>query len=147
MPALLDGRIDVAVSSLVEYAEQVRSGQLRVLAVSGPSRVAGMEAPTLTEAGVDVVFSNWRGVLAPPGISDSDRAALVDLFHELEQTPEWHRALAENNWSGAYSGRRRLRRIPARGGPAGARHPGRAGPGLTDRSRSAGRRAGRFQAS
>jgi putative tricarboxylic transport membrane protein len=102
LPALLDDRIDVAVSSLVEYAEQVRSGQLLVLAVSGPDRVDGIQAPTLTEVGVDVVFSNWRGVLAPPGISDSDRAALVDLFHELEQTPEWHRALAENNWSGAY---------------------------------------------
>ena len=102
LPALLDDRIDVAVSSLVEYAEQVRSGQLLVLAVSGPDRVDGIQAPTLTEAGVDVVFTNWRGVLAPPGISDSDRAALVDLFHELEQTPEWHQALAENNWSGAY---------------------------------------------
>ena len=54
LPVLLDRRIDVAVSSMVEYAEQIHSGQLRVLAVSGPSRVAGVDAPTLTEAGIDV---------------------------------------------------------------------------------------------
>lgn len=106
LPALLDDRIDhrtdVAVSSLVEYTEQIRSGQLRVLAVSGPDRVAGVDAPTLTEAGVDVVFTNWRGVLAPPGVSAADRAALTELFAALEQTPEWQQKLAENHWTGAF---------------------------------------------
>lgn len=102
LPPLLDDRIEVAVSSLVEYTEQIRSGQLRVLAVSGPDRVTGIDAPTLTESGVDVVFTNWRGVLAPPGVSEADRAALVDLFQQLEQTPQWHQALADNNWTGAF---------------------------------------------
>ncbi len=102
LPALLDDRIDVAVSSLVEYTEQIRSGQLRVLAVSGPDRVTGVDAPTLTEAGVDVVFTNWRGVIAPPGISAADRAALTELFAGLEQTPEWQQKLAENHWTGAF---------------------------------------------
>ena len=35
LPALLDGRFDAAVSSVVEFAAQISSGQLRVLAVSG----------------------------------------------------------------------------------------------------------------
>jgi putative tricarboxylic transport membrane protein len=102
LPALLDGRIDAAVSSMVEYTEQIRSGQLRVLAVSGPSRVAGVDAPTLSEAGIDAVFSNWRGVLAPPGISEPDQAALVEMFADLEQSPEWTTALAENGWTNAF---------------------------------------------
>lgn len=102
LPALLDGRIDVAVSSQVEYAEQIRSGQLRVLAVSGPQRVPWVDAPTLTEAGIDVLFTNWRGLIAPPGISDADRDRLVRLFHDLEQTPEWRQALAENGWTAAF---------------------------------------------
>jgi len=102
LPALLDGRIDVAVSSLVEYTEQIRSGQLRVLAVSGPDRVPWVDAPTLTESGIDLVFTNWRGVIAPPGISDTDRTRLVQLFNDLEQTPEWRDALAENSWTAAF---------------------------------------------
>ena len=92
----------LAVSSLVEYTEQIRSGQLRVLAVSGPERVPWVEAPTLTESGIDLVFTNWRGVIAPPGISDADRTRLVQLFHDLEQTPEWRYALAENSWTAAF---------------------------------------------
>jgi putative tricarboxylic transport membrane protein len=102
LPALLDGGIDVAVSSVVEYAEQIRSGQLRVLAVSGPERVPWVDAPTLTESGIDLVFTNWRGVIAPPGISDADRQRLVRLFHDLEQTPEWGEALTENSWTAAF---------------------------------------------
>jgi putative tricarboxylic transport membrane protein len=102
LPALLDGRIDVAVSSLVEYTEQIRSGQLRVLAVSGPERVPWVDAPTLTASGIDLVFTNWRGVIAPPGISDADRNRLTELFRDLEQTPEWRAALAENSWTAAY---------------------------------------------
>jgi putative tricarboxylic transport membrane protein len=102
LPALLDGRIDVAVSSVVEYTEQIRSGQLRVLAVSGPERVPWLDVPTLTESSIGLVFTNWRGVIAPPGISDADRAGLVRLFHDLEQTPGWRAALAENSWTAAY---------------------------------------------
>lgn len=102
LPALLDGRIDVAVSSVVEYSEQIRSGQLRALAVSGTERVPWVDAPTLTASGIDVVFTNWRGVLAPPDISDADRDRLTGLFHDLEQTPEWRQALVENSWTAAY---------------------------------------------
>lgn len=102
LPALLDGRIDVAVSSVVEYTEQIRSGRLRVLAVSGADPVPWVDAPTLTASGIDLVFTNWRGVLAPPGISDADRDRLTGLFRDLEQTTEWRAALAENSWSAAY---------------------------------------------
>ena len=68
----------------------------------GPWRFFGVDAPTLTEAGVDVVLTNWRGVIAPPGISAADRAALTELFAGLEQTPEWQQKLAENHWTGAF---------------------------------------------
>jgi putative tricarboxylic transport membrane protein len=61
-----------------------------------------VDAPTLSEAGIDAVFSNWRGVLAPPGISEPDQAALVEMFADLEQSPEWTTALAENGWTNAF---------------------------------------------
>jgi putative tricarboxylic transport membrane protein len=102
LPPLLDGRIDVAVSSVVEYSAQIRSGQLRVLAVSGPARLPGMDAPTLTEAGFDVVFANWRGVLAPPGISTADRDRLVELLQRLQQSPEWNTAVQRFGWTNAF---------------------------------------------
>ena len=67
MPALLENKVTFGTSGLAEYAEQIASGQLRVLAVSGQNRQARIQAPTLRESGIDLVFTNWRGVLAPPG--------------------------------------------------------------------------------
>ncbi|SDC89613.1 Tripartite tricarboxylate transporter family receptor [Actinokineospora iranica] len=65
------------MSGIGEYRDQIQAGELRVLAVTGRARIPGVDAPTLREAGVDVEFTNWRGVVAPPGIGDGDRDRLV----------------------------------------------------------------------
>ena len=70
--------------------------------MAGEARVAGVDAPTLKEAGVDLTFTNWRGVLAPPGISDEDRQALVRILEELHATEAWKEALVTNGWSDAF---------------------------------------------
>ena len=102
LTALLGKKITAGTSGLGEYVDQIEAGTVRVLAVSGKERVAGIDAPTLTEAGVDLVFTNWRGVLAPPGISDDARDAMVKILEELHNTPEWKEALVKNGWSDAF---------------------------------------------
>lgn len=97
--ALLGKKIDVGMSGLGEFEAQIAEGKLRVLAVSGEERLEGIDAPTLTEAGVDLVFTNWRGVLAPPDISDEQRDYLTDLLTEMHGTKEWEEALADNGWT------------------------------------------------
>jgi putative tricarboxylic transport membrane protein len=97
--ALLGSKIDVGMSGLGEFEGQIKDGSLRVLAVSGAERLDTVDAPTLTESGVDMVFTNWRGVLAPPGISSEQRAYLTDLFTEMHDTKEWRAALKRNGWS------------------------------------------------
>lgn len=97
--ALLGSKIDVGMSGLGEFEGQIKDGKLRVLAVSGDERLDGVDAPTLTEAGVDLVFTNWRGVLAPPGISDEQRDYLVDRLTEMHDTDEWRAALKANGWT------------------------------------------------
>ena len=52
LPALVGNEVDFAISGVREYTQQIRSGQLRVLAVSGDARVANLDAPTLTESGI-----------------------------------------------------------------------------------------------
>ncbi|WP_277207240.1 Bug family tripartite tricarboxylate transporter substrate binding protein [Isoptericola croceus] len=102
LPDIVRGQVHVAVTGYAQNATQFDSGQLRVLAVTGPARVAGLDAPTLQEVGVDVVFENWRGVLAPPGLSPAETDALGDLIVELRETPEWQETLAVNGWTDAY---------------------------------------------
>ena len=133
LPALLDDRIDVAVSSLVEYTEQVRSGQLRVLAVSGPNRVAGIDAPTLTEIrGRRRVHQLARRARAARASPTPTGRALVDLFARARTDPGMapgagrEQLDAARFWPGTTSTTFLQRR-----GSAGPRHPGGAGPGLT----------------
>jgi putative tricarboxylic transport membrane protein len=101
--ALLGEKIEVGMSGLGEFAGQIENGDLRVLAVSGEERLDGVDAPTLTEAGIDLVFTNWRGVLAPPGISEEQRDYLVDLLTEMHGTGEWQEALVENGWIDSFA--------------------------------------------
>ncbi|MEU4447944.1 tripartite tricarboxylate transporter substrate-binding protein [Actinosynnema sp. NPDC050801] len=103
LASVLGGKVAFGVSGVGEYRDQIEAGQIRVLAVTSGSRLSGVDAPTLRESGVDVEFNNWRGVVAPPGIGDADRARLVDLFTDLHGTPQWREALARNGWTDAFA--------------------------------------------
>ncbi|MEV8441569.1 tripartite tricarboxylate transporter substrate binding protein [Actinosynnema sp. NPDC051121] len=103
LASVLGGKVAFGVSGVGEYRDQIEAGQIRVLAVTSGSRLPGVDAPTLRESGVDVEFNNWRGVVAPPGIGDADRARLVDLFTDLHGTPQWREALARNGWTDAFA--------------------------------------------
>jgi putative tricarboxylic transport membrane protein len=102
LAAILGKEIAFGVAGVGEYADQVRSGQLRVLAVTGPTRAAGPAAPTLREAGVDLEFTNWRGIVAPPGLSSREATALRRVVGTLVRSPAWRSALARNGWTDAY---------------------------------------------
>src|SRR3712207_9039022 len=86
-------------STLFPYTTLFRS---RVLAISGPSRVEAVDAPTLKESGIDLEFTNWRGVVAPPGITDADKTALVNALTTMHASPEWKDVLAKNGWTDAF---------------------------------------------
>jgi putative tricarboxylic transport membrane protein len=99
--ALLGGKIQVGFSGLSEFEGQIESGDLRVLAVSGAERLkveAVKDVPTLTESDVDLVFVNWRGVLAPPGISTERRDELVGYLQKMHDSAEWQKVLKNNGW-------------------------------------------------
>lgn len=102
LAAVFRGEVAFGVSGLGETADQVRSGQLRVLAVTSPARVPGVEAPTLREAGADVVFANWRGLVAPPGLAEPARRTLRETVERLHGSGPWRDALSRNGWTDAY---------------------------------------------
>ena len=100
--ALLGEKIAVGFSGLGEFQGQIKDGDLRVLAVSGPERLPQKvfaDIPTLTESDVDLVFINWRGILAPPEISDERRDQLIGYLEEMHDSQEWQDALKKNGWT------------------------------------------------
>jgi putative tricarboxylic transport membrane protein len=102
LAALLGDQVAFGVSSPGEFLDQIQAGQLRVLAVTSARRVPGVDAPTMREAGVDLEFTNWRGIVAPPGISDRDRRTLTTLVDAMHSSPEWKQVLERNNFTDAY---------------------------------------------
>ena len=102
LPAVLGGKVAFASSGYSEFLDQIEAGEVRVLAVSGPERVSVVDAPTLTESGIDLVFTNWRGVVAPPELTDADEATLVGAFTKMHETAEWKEVLKTNGWTDAF---------------------------------------------
>ncbi|MER6012408.1 Bug family tripartite tricarboxylate transporter substrate binding protein [Streptomyces bluensis] len=102
LASILGNKVAFGVSGVGEYLDQIKAGELRLLAVTGPERVDGLDAPTLQEAGYDVNFTNWRGIVAPPGLSDSEREKLTRLMEELHDSPEWQKSLKQNGWDDAF---------------------------------------------
>jgi putative tricarboxylic transport membrane protein len=103
LAALLGNKVDAGISGVSEYAEQVEAGDLRALAVSGAERVDALpDTPTLTEAGYDLVLTNWRGVVAPGTIDDAEKEALTAAVTELAESDAWQTTLEEKGWDDAF---------------------------------------------
>jgi putative tricarboxylic transport membrane protein len=102
LPAILGNKLGFAASGAGEYMDQIKTGEVRVLATSGEKRLAGVDAPTLKESTIDLVFTNWRGIVAPPAVSDADRTKLIAALTAMHGTQEWKDALAKNGWTDAF---------------------------------------------
>jgi putative tricarboxylic transport membrane protein len=98
--AIIGNQVTAGVSGWGEFAEQIKAGKMRALAISADKRIAGIDAPTLKEQGVDVELFNWRGVFAPPGIPDAHKKTLVDLIERLYKTPQWQDEMQKRDWTG-----------------------------------------------
>ncbi|WP_031075592.1 Bug family tripartite tricarboxylate transporter substrate binding protein [Streptomyces sp. NRRL S-118] len=102
LASILGNKVAFGVSGVGEYLDQIEAGELRLLAVTGPKRVPGLDAPTLREAGLDTEFTNWRGIVAPPGLSAAERDKLIGLVTALHGSEQWQASLKKNGWSDAF---------------------------------------------
>lgn len=102
LTTLLSGRSTLGISGVSEVMPQIRAGQVRALAVSSPERLPALpDVPTLREAGLDVELQNWRGVVAPKGITPDQERALEQLLLDMTRTKEWQEVLADRGWGDA----------------------------------------------
>ena len=99
LAALLGNQVAAGISGYGEFSEQIKAGALRLLAISADKRQEGIDAPTLKEQGIEVELFNWRGVFAPPGVSDDDRNAMVALIEKMTASASWQTECANRNWT------------------------------------------------
>ena len=102
LAAILGGHVTVGVSGLGEWVGQIKSGELRAIAISAPERVSGVDIPTIKEQGIDVSLSNWRGVFGPPELDDGKKQGLIDLVDKMAKSNEWKKTLSDKGWMDLY---------------------------------------------
>lgn len=98
MAALLGGHVDVVAATALNVLPHIKSGRIRVIAISSPERLRNELAgiPTWKEQGVNAVFDNWRGVIGPRGLSAAQIAFWEETFANLVATDEWKKDLEKN---------------------------------------------------
>ena len=85
--ALLAGEVDVAIVSLQTSLAPIRSGHLKVLAITGLKRSAALPGvPTVAESGLaGFDLTSWHGVFVPAG---TPRDAIDRLQHEIARVAQ-----------------------------------------------------------
>jgi tripartite-type tricarboxylate transporter receptor subunit TctC len=87
---LMGGSIDLLIEVFPVVMEQIKSGQIRGLAVSSPYRLAAVpNLPTFKEAGVSgVELTGWLGIYGPPRMPQDARATLGAAIAGIVKQPD-----------------------------------------------------------
>jgi putative tricarboxylic transport membrane protein len=97
--AALGGDVDAAMLNPSEVIGQLRANKMRALAVYGRKRYEGgalAEVPTAAEEGVDVSFTQYRGLLAAGGIKPAERRYWEEAVTEWTKTPSFDKYVKDN---------------------------------------------------
>jgi putative tricarboxylic transport membrane protein len=102
LAAILGGKVTAGISGYGEYEGQIKAGKLRAIGVTSPQRLPGVDVPTFKEQGIDLVLTNWRSVVAPPGITAEQKKALAEVIDKMVKSAEWKDVLKQKGWDDAY---------------------------------------------
>lgn len=87
---LLSGMVDVNFDTVPTVLQYIRSGRLRALAVTTPTRIASLpDVPTVAEAGVPgYAISAWYMLVGPAHLPDHVRDTLNQAVNESLKSPD-----------------------------------------------------------
>ena len=101
---LLGGHVQIMVIEPQEAGEQIRAGNLRVIASLTEKRLPSMpNVPTIKEQGIDVtIIPQARGVLAPPAASKEVVQYWEGVFDRFAQSASWKQYVEQNQFEEGY---------------------------------------------
>lgn len=101
MAGLLGDEVQVLVMPYTEAMSQIRSGQMRLLAVMSDQRLSDIpDVPTLAEKGMPrAQMYNTRAFFMAPGTPPERVAAFADLIERLIATPAWEEVRSRFGWN------------------------------------------------
>ncbi len=93
---LMSGQVDISSNVAPEGANNIKSGQIRILGIFAANRLPFYpDAPTAREQGIDLVLSQYRGVVAPADTPDAILKQLEDIFRNITQDPDFIKQITE----------------------------------------------------
>ena len=101
---LLGGHVQMMVIEPQEAAEQIRAGNLRVIASLTEKRLSSMpKVPTIKEQGIDVtIIPQARGILAPPAAPKEVVQYYEGVFDRFAKTASWKQYVEQNQFEDGY---------------------------------------------
>lgn len=88
--SVIGGHIDAVVCNVADVVEQVKQGQVAVLATMGEKRNKIMpNVPTLKEKGFDVLMGSYRALAAPANTPPEILEKLRDALKQVAENPEY----------------------------------------------------------
>lgn len=103
LAAMLGGQATAGVSGYGEWEGQIKSGDLRALAISYPEPIEGIEAKPLKAQGLDIELVNWRGIFAGPDVQGADLDTLKAAVDKTVKSEQWQAILKNRGWSDYYA--------------------------------------------
>jgi putative tricarboxylic transport membrane protein len=102
LAGILGGDIAFAATGVGEVTESAAAGDVRILAVTTDEPVEGVDAPTLQDEGIDLIFTNWRGIVAAPDITEDETQRFIDAITEMHDSDAWQQVLEDQGWTDAF---------------------------------------------
>jgi putative tricarboxylic transport membrane protein len=103
MVGLLSNETQLLSTGLSEALALSEQGEVRILAMTAPTRLDhAPQVPTISEQGVDLVFTNWRGFFAAPNLPENKMREFHDLLEAMYDTSEWEAIRQQRGWSNLY---------------------------------------------
>lgn len=101
--ALLGGHIDAVSVSTAEVMNQVKAGELKVLAVMTDERLESLpDVPTFKEKNIDVQIGTWRALSVPKDTPKEIVDVLEEKFGIVAQSAEFKEQLVKLNFGPKY---------------------------------------------
>ena len=100
--SLLSGATQVGISGALDFAPYVASGKFRYLGVSSAKAISGIKAKTFASQGYNLVYGNWRGIMAPADLSKADYLNFVKVIDIMHISPAWQEQLTKNKWDNEF---------------------------------------------
>lgn len=102
--ALRGGHVDMLLVAAGTTIGQLGDGVIKGVAIASTERLKGelADIPTLKELGVDVVSSNWRGIIGPKGLGAAEVKYWEDIMAKVVETAEWKKLVEDNSYEATF---------------------------------------------